>query len=81
MKAWRPLKIRIAADRSTILAGLTGLFIGSLVGFGLIIWNSRVKPVILYNVHDIDGHVCRDGHIDIAFDIDVPAGHLRFPGA
>jgi hypothetical protein len=41
---------RFILRRPDLIAGLTGMLIGSLAGFGLIVWGNRTSPIIVYGV-------------------------------
>ncbi len=56
--------------RQNLIAGLAGLLIGSLVGCALILWTNHVTPVVVHEVHEIDGIAPRNGHLELYVDMD-----------
>ena len=56
--------------RQNLIAGLTGLFTGSLIGCALILWTSCVTPVVLHETYEIDGRATRNGHLEIYVNLD-----------
>jgi hypothetical protein len=70
MISWPTIPIPFIPGRSNILAGLAGLFLGSVAGFGLILRAHRTSPIIIYSAYELDGVVQLGGHLDLLFDVD-----------
>ena len=51
--------------RHTVVAGVSGLLLGSVVGCSLILWSHEGAPVIVHEEREIDGAALRKGHIDL----------------
>ena len=64
------LLLRDPACRRNILAGITGLLLGSASGYALILWSNRNAPVIVHDEHSVGAATLRSGHIDIFIDLD-----------
>ncbi len=62
--------LRCRKWRKDLLAGLAGLCLGSLAGCYLILWTNSVTPVVIHEVHEVDGAAPRNGHLDIYVDMD-----------
>ena len=56
--------------RQTVLAGVSGLMLGSIIGCLLIVWSHQGAPVIVHEEHEIDGTALRNGHIDLYVELD-----------
>ena len=56
--------------RQTIVAGLSGLLLGSLCGCALIIFSDRRAPVLLHEERELRDIVTQNGHIDLYIDLD-----------
>jgi hypothetical protein len=69
MISWSTIQIRFVPGRSNILAGLAGLLLGSVAGFGLILRAHRISPIIIYSAYELDGVVPLGGHLDLLFDV------------
>ena len=64
------LLLRDPVCRRNILAGITGLLLGSASGYALIIWTNRNSPVIVHDEHSVGSATLGSGHIDIFIDLD-----------
>ena len=56
--------------RQNLAAGCAGLFVGSLIGCGLILWNNHVTPVVVHETHEIEASTPRNGHLDLYIELD-----------
>ena len=56
--------------RQDLLAGITGLLLGSLSGCAIILWSHNTDPVVVHEVHELDGSAPRNGHLDLYVDLD-----------
>ncbi len=65
--------IRSFVCRRTILAGLSGLVIGSTSGYTLIMWSNRSPAVLVHDEHELASTTVSNGHIDFYVDLD----HIR----
>jgi hypothetical protein len=70
MSSWLAMRTRLLPERADVRAGLAGLLIGAVSGFGFILWSHRSSPVTLYSAFEVDGVVSRSGHLDLQFNID-----------
>lgn len=62
--------IRRRVWRQTIIAGMTGLLLGSFCGCALIVWGHQYDPVIIREERMIDGQARPNGHIDLYVELD-----------
>lgn len=58
------------AIRQSLLAGLTGLAVGSLLGCALILWTGNLAPVVLHEAWQLDGTAPRDRRLEPHIDLD-----------
>ena len=56
--------------RRNIVAGLAGVMLGSISGYGIILWSNRNAPVIVHDEREVDGGNTGNGYIDIYVELD-----------
>ena len=64
------LLLRCRTWRHNILAGFAGLALGSLLGCALILWANHLAPVVVREVHELDGVAPLKGHLDFYVNLD-----------
>jgi hypothetical protein len=63
-------RVGLRVWRQTIVAGLTGLLVGSLSGCVLIVWSHRYPPVIMHQERSVEEAAVLNGHLDLYVDLD-----------
>ena len=70
MKAILGPLVRSLVRRQNVIAGMTGILTGGILGYGFIIWSNCGAPVIVHDEHEIGSFVAINGHVDLYVNLD-----------